>query len=84
MVYMSIQFNDDAIRKLGAQVAGNVGAEFQPGFDDFQAQWLGKPAPEVVQALSTYIATTPLRMTAQEIDRVATEIANGVTVKLTA
>ena len=53
MVYMSIQFNDDAIRKLGAQVAGDVGAEFQPGFDDFQAQWLGKPAPEVVQALST-------------------------------
>ena len=25
MVYMSIQFNDDAIRKLGAQVAGDVG-----------------------------------------------------------
>jgi len=61
-----------------------VGAEFQPGFDAFQAQWSGKPAPEVAQTLSAYIAMTPLRMTAQEIDKFVTEIADGVAVKLTA
>ena len=61
-----------------------MGAELQPGLVAFQAQWSSKPAPEVAQPLSASVAMTPLMMTAQEIDKVATEIADGVAVKLTA
>ncbi len=73
----NLSFDDDAIRRLGEEVAQQVASDMQAAFDEVYRTCSGKPVQEVKAALEVALADVPGSMSDADLSNVAEHIARG-------